>query len=94
MIDLGIKEKVQWLGDTKFGTRVRSVQMVQVGFRISNERTKNLDCREMVLRTRSYVTKRQNCIRPCGKVQLKSLVLTMRSDFLTGGVCKVVGYYT
>ena len=24
----------------------------------------------------------------------KSLVLTMRSDFLTGGVCKVVGYYT
>ena len=34
------------------------------------------------------------CIRPCGKVQLKSLVLTMRSDFITGGVCKVVGYYT
>ena len=33
----------------------------------------------------------QNCIRPCGKVQLKSLVLTMRSDFITGGVCKVVG---
>jgi hypothetical protein len=63
---------------------------------ISNfERTnENLDCREMVLRTRSYVTKWQNCIRPCGKVQLKSLVLTMRSDFLTGGVCKVVGYYT
>ena len=33
----------------------------------------------------------KNCIRPCGKVQLKSLVLTMRSDFNTGGVCKVVG---
>ena len=32
----------------------------------------------------------QNCIRPWGKVQLKSLVLTMRCDFITGGVCKVV----
>jgi hypothetical protein len=40
---------------------------------------------------------------PCGKIaydhvakskKKKSLVLTMRSDFLTGGVCKVVGYYT
>ena len=45
---------------------------------------------EMCIRDR-YVTMWQNCIRPCGNVQLKSLVLTMRSDFNTGGVCKVVG---
>jgi hypothetical protein len=67
---------------------------VQVGFQISNERTKTWIVRKMVLRTGSYVTMWQNCIRPRGKVQLKSLVLTMRSDFLAGGVCKVVGYYT
>jgi hypothetical protein len=38
------------------------------------------------------------CGQPCGKVQLKkSLVLTLRSDFLTGAACKVVehiGYYS
>ena len=62
---------------------------VQVGFRISNE---NLGLSEFGFSgTGSYVTMWQNCIRPCGKVQLKSLVLTMRSDFNTGGVCKVVG---